>query len=271
MSVVPSQAVALYQENIIAAIHAGLSQPRKQPGLFNALLEAVGGCAQAYGSTMESATMLSLDGIFSDGLSSHLVKALRQIVDHVPGLQHAVRVRLLDLVAAIMSSQTFQEFAMPVTSSRRASLATMPEAPRTPTLHRRRSSSLLGRARGRSLSPKRIGRVSSIPEDRVELQILALDTLATFDFGVQPSLLSYYQQHILDYCTVEDPLVRKAAIQACSTYLAASGMLGTKHNLVAVQDIVQAVLHAGVADLDPSVREIAINTLGSPFDQYLVG
>ena len=268
----PRLAIAPYQETIVIALNAGLSQPRKQAGLFNALLDVIGGCAQAFGSTAEPATALALDGIYSNGLSEHLVQALKKIVTHIPGLRHSVRIKLLDLVAVVLSSKTFQEIATPVASGRRASVATMPDTPRAPNLHRRRSSSILVRARGRSLSPKRTSTVPTTQEDSSDLQILALDTLATFEFGAQPALLSYLQQNILEYLIVEDAAIRKAAIKACTSHLIVSGVLATpKHNSAAVQEIVQAILHSGVADSDPEVRLFAISGLDSNYDLYLVG
>jgi hypothetical protein len=113
--------------------------------------------------------------------------------------------------------------------------------------------------------------VPTIPEDGPDLSELALKTLATFDFADQPLLLSFFQQHVLHFCTAEQHNLRRAAIEACSGYLTKNGLLTSpEHRTFPVREIIQTIVFAGVADNNAEIRELAINCLDYRFDSYLV-
>ena len=113
--------------------------------------------------------------------------------------------------------------------------------------------------------------VPTIPEDGPDLSELALRTLATFDFSDQPLLLSFLQQHVLPFCTSEQPSLRRAAIEACHGYLTKNGLLTSlEHRTFPVRETIQTIVFAGVSDSNAEIRELAVTRLDHRFDSYLV-
>lgn len=218
--------------------------------------------------------------MFSESLSPALVKAARAVSVNIPELASNVRLRLLDLICSILSGITFQAFTIPQQSSRRASVAGLTAARPAFGHERRRSTSLLVLARARSVSPMRGFPNGSIQmqqsEDAKETetvqQVEALQYLGSFDFGSQPLLLGYFQQHIAPLLSSSNATIRAAAVRACCSFLVSNGPLkGQEHNSSAVRQIIQAILLVGVADDNPHLRSMALEALSDgSFDSYLV-
>lgn len=201
------------------------------------------------------------------------MKAAEDIVVNIPGLAHIVRARVLDLLVMMISGTNFQDFAMPAPVGRRSSTVSMREL-KPPRHDRRRSASLLVRARTRSASPMR-GPDINAEENTVFdplLQALALEYMGSFDFGQQPLLLGYFQQQISPLLWAPDVIIREAALSACCGYLRHSGVLtDVEHISFATREIVNAILMVGVADDDSRLRALALEHLGDGlFDRYLV-
>jgi hypothetical protein len=261
-------------------LHSGLTSIKRTSALLEALLELIAGCANAFGPSIETAITLCMDAMFSESLTPALVKAARAVAVNIPGLASTVRLRLLDLICSILSGTTFQDLTVPQQFNRRASIAGLTAVRPAFGHERRRSASLLVRARTRSASPMRGLANSSLQvqhteedkETEIVQQAEALRYLGSFDFGHQPLLLGYFQQHISPLLSSSDVPLRRAAVQACCSFLVKSGALkGQEHNSSAIRQIIQAVLLVGVADESPHLRSTALEALGDKsFDKYLV-
>ena len=273
--------VAKYQadawlDSIVHILHDGLTHVKRTPGQVEALLALIGGCATAFGPAIEKALTLCIDSMFAGGLTPALVDAAKSIALNIPGLAYLVRVRLLDCISMIITGTAFQDFATPANSARRASVASLRE-PR-PGHERRRSASLLVRARARSISPMRDLVSTQRPEDGDEpdtvSQIQALHYLGAVDFGQQPLLLGFIQHQVAPMMSSTDVDLRRAAMQACCDFLAKAGSVNSAANdqpSSAVREIVHAVMLVRVADDNAVLREEALTALGKPhLDKYLV-
>lgn len=264
-------------DSIVHVLHDGLRHVKRNTGQMEALLALIGGCATAFGPAIEKALTLCLDSMFSEGLSPALVTAAEAIAANVPGLAYVVRVRLLDCISMLITGTSFQDFATPANSSRRASVASPRDT--RPTHERRRSTSLLIRARARSVSPMRDLALSHKPEDADELdttsQIQALHYLGSVNFGHQPLLLGYLQQQVAPLLSSADVDLRRASMQACCGFLVKTGSCDSaepEQLPSAVRNLVHAVMLVGVADENAALRVEALHALDNAhLDRYLVG
>lgn len=260
-------------DSIVSVLHEGLTHIKRSPSQLEALLELIAGCAAAFGPAIEKAISLCLESMFAEGLSSALVKAVDAIASNIPGLAYAARLHLLDVVSMNISGTSFRDFAMPA-GSRRASVASLRE-PR-PGHERRRSTSLLLRARARSVSPMRDLVHAHKSEDTVEWdtvnQITALHHLGTVNFGTQPLLLGYFQQQVAPMLSSGDPALRQAALEACCGFFVNGyAPLNNDSLSTAVREIVHAILLVGVADENAQLRIQALRALADGhFQRYLV-
>ena len=269
-----------YLDDIVSCSHAHILQATTH----QATIELLGSCAQAFGPGIESAISPCLDSMFNAGLSKALIGAMRSITAYIPGLAHAGRDRLLDAIANALASSSYAEVVFPQarpSHGRRAStasvagfLAPASDQQRRTSVERKRASSFLDRARGRSISPHRTAQPTITPasESTVEKKLLALETLASFDFGEQPMLGSFFIQCVVPLsapaCSTE---LRKAAVSALTHQLlqcAQAESVGSGHSLG--NTLLASVLTVAVADPDPDVREHALELLSPTIDGYLV-
>lgn len=261
-------------DSIVDVLHSGLAHIKRSPAHTEALLALVGGCASAFGPAIEKAITICLDSMFSEGLSAALVKAADAIALNIPGLAFIVRMKLLDSISMIIAGTSFQDFAAPAASSRRASMVNARDS--RPGHERRRSTSLLIRTRARSVSPMRDLVTNHKPEDACDTdtaaQIQALHYLGSVFFGQQPLLLGYFQQQVTPLLSCSDINLRRAAMQACCGFLAQELSAKESEQLTsAVRDIVHAIMLVGVADDNALLRVEALQALGQKhFDKYLV-
>lgn len=260
-------------DSIMHVLQDGLSHMKRTHGQTEALLTLIGGCAAAFGPAIENTLAISLDDMFSDGLSPALVKAVEAIALNIPGLAYIVRVCLLDCISMIITGTSFQDFAMPASSARRASVASLRD-PR-PSHGRRRSTSLFDRARARSISPMRDNKSNAkgegVEQFNSATQVEALYYLGTIDFGEQPLLLGYFQEHILPILSSADLEVRRAALHACCHFLTRCSAADSLQLSSAIRNLLHAITLLGVVDENAALRAEALKALDDArFDKYLV-
>ncbi|MCD7451638.1 hypothetical protein HAX54_012900, partial [Datura stramonium] len=237
-----------YLPTIISHLRDAIAPRRGRPSLE--ALACVGNIAKAMGPTMEPHVRGLLDCMFSAGLSLTLVEALEQISESIPPLLPTIQDRLLECISVILSRS---HHAMS------------------------RQSAALSRGHLATVTPQ-------VPElSGSALVQLALQTLARFNFKGH-DLLEFARESVVVYLEDEDGTTRKDAALCCcklvaNSFLAMSSTQfspsrinrasGKRRRLV--EEIVQKLLIAAVADADVTVRHSIFSSLYADggFDEFL--
>ncbi|KAJ0981872.1 hypothetical protein J5N97_010127 [Dioscorea zingiberensis] len=214
-------------------------------------LACVGNFAKAMGPAMEPHVRGLLDSMFSSGLSSTLVEALEQITLSIPSLLPTIQERLLDSISIALSKAPYPQ-AKP------------------------------GAAVNRANVPNNAPQCSDVSGSG--LVQLALRTLAHFNFKGH-ELLEFARESVVVYLEDEDGTTRRdAAICCCrlaansiagipSTQFSSSrsSRIGGMKRRRLVEEIMEKLLIAAVADADVSVRQSVFFSLRAncSFDEYL--
>ncbi|KAL3350417.1 hypothetical protein AABB24_023072 [Solanum stoloniferum] len=202
------------------------------------------------GPTMEPHVRGLLDPMFSAGLSVTLVDSLELLTESIPPLLPTIQNRLLECISAILSRS---HHAMS------------------------RQSAALSRGHLATVTPQ-------VPElSGSALVQLALQTLARFNFKGH-DLLEFARESVVVYLEDEDGATRKDAALCCCKLIANSFLAmsstqfspsrinrasGKRRRLV--EEIVQKLLIAAVADADVTVRHSIFSSLYADggFDEFL--
>ncbi|KAL0384340.1 UNVERIFIED_CONTAM: Serine/threonine-protein kinase TOR [Sesamum radiatum] len=237
-----------YLPTITSHLRDAIAPRRGRPSME--ALACVGNIAKAMGPSMEPHVRSLLDAMFSVGLSSTLVEALENITASIPSLLPTIQVRLLECISGVLSRnqqvQSRPSAAIARTSSTAATIQV---------------SELSGSA----------------------LVQLALQTLARFNFKGH-DLLEFARESVVVYLEDEDGGTRKDAALCCCKLMAnslsgissaqfsssrASRAGGKRRRLV--EEIVEKLLIAAVADADVTVRRSIFSSLheSGGFDDYL--
>ncbi|KAK2968912.1 hypothetical protein RJ640_018604 [Escallonia rubra] len=223
--------------------------PRRGRPLLEALA-CVGNIAKSMGPAMEPHVCGLLDAMFSAGLSFTLGEALEQITISIPSLLPTIQDRLLECISMVLSRSHHAQA--------RPSVAT---------------------SRGNSTSSTQ--QVSELSGSG--LVQLALQTLTRFNFKGH-DLLEFARESVVVYLEDEDGATRKDAALCCCKLVANSfsGMMcsqfsasrssragGKRRRLV--EEIVEKLLIAAVADADVNVRRSIFSSLhgNGGFDDFL--
>ncbi|KAK4378516.1 hypothetical protein RND71_000378 [Anisodus tanguticus] len=237
-----------YLPTITSHLRDAIAPRRGRPSLE--ALACVGNIAKAMGPTMEPHVRGLLDSMFSAGLSLTLVESLEQITESIQPLLPTIQDRLLECISAILS-RSHHALARQSAALNRGHLATV--TPQVPEL----SGSVLVQ--------------------------LALQTLARFNFKGH-DLLEFARESVVVYLEDEDGATRKDAALCCcklvaNSFLAMSSTQfsssrisrasGKRRRLV--EEIVQKLLIAAVADADVTVRHSIFSSLYADggFDEFL--
>lgn len=212
-------------------------------------LACVGNLAKAMGPKMETHVRSLLDAMFSAGLSVTLIEALDQISVSIPSLLPTIQGRLLDCISVVLTRSHHTQARASVAMNRGNITTTTQQV-----------SELSGCA----------------------LVQLALQTLARFNFKGH-DLLEFVRESVVVYLEDEDGGTRKDAALCCCR-LVANSFTGTPMQFSSsrtsraggrrrrlVEEIVQRLLIAAVADADVSVRNsIFVSLHGNRgFDEFL--
>ncbi|CAO2815870.1 unnamed protein product [Amaranthus hypochondriacus] len=218
-----------YLPTIIPHLRDAIAPRRGRPSLE--ALVCVGCIAKAIGLELEPDIRGLLDAMFSAGLSSQLVEALEQIGLSIPSLLPTIQGRLLECISVALSR----------------------------THHSQARPAATGRANVVNMPPK----VSDVSSPAIVQ--LALQTLAHFNFKGH-DLLELARELVISYLEDEDAVTRKAAALCCCRLVAnsipgtSSQFSSTRTNRTVgrrrrlIEEIVEKLLMAAVADADVSVR-----------------
>ncbi|KAJ7093820.1 phosphatidylinositol 3-kinase [Mycena belliarum] len=234
------------KEAAAAATASGRGRPPPPP---DPLLAALGLLAAAVGPMLTMLLHDHLHLLFAAGLSESLRVCLGQVARAIPPLLGVVQDRLLDLLSHILSGTPYTRLGAPPSASAAA-----------PSVSQGQPSK--------------------------ELLTLALTTLGTFDFSGHV-LTEFAQTNALPYVEDDAPEVRRAAALACCRLfggaareaeeyvpvgMSGAGAVGYQksgHAVDVVSDVLGKLLTVGIADPDPTIRNIVLGSLNEQFDRHL--
>ncbi|CAA2983774.1 serine threonine- kinase TOR isoform X1 [Olea europaea subsp. europaea] len=237
-----------YLPTITSHLRDAIAPRRGRPSLE--ALACVGNIAKAMGPTMEPYVRSLLDVMFSVGLSFTLVGALEQISVSIPSLLPTIQERLLECISIVLSRH-----------------------------HHVQSRSSVGITRANSITASlQVLELGGSPPVQ-----LALQTLARFNFKGH-DLLEFARESVVVYLEDEDRATRKDAALCCCKLVAnslsgasfapfsssrTSRAGGRRRRLV--EEIVEKLLIAAVADADVTVRKSIFSSLheNGGFDDFL--
>lgn len=238
-----------YLPTITSHIRDAITPRRGKPSME--ALACLGSFAKAMGPAMEPYIRNNLlDAMFSAGLSDTLVKALDQIASSLPSLLPTIQERLLDYISVVLSKTPYR-----ITRSGGS-------VPRANT----------------SIYPHQVLDVCG-----PALVQLALKTLANFNFKGH-ELLEFARDAVVPYLEDEDSATRRdAAICCCklvensffsgsiSAHTSRTGRPGGGRRRLLVEEIIEKLLIAAVADADVGVRKSVFLSLhaNGGFDEFL--
>ncbi|KAI3733193.1 hypothetical protein L1987_64413 [Smallanthus sonchifolius] len=234
-----------YLPTITSHLREAIAPRRGRPSLE--ALACVGNIAKAMGPAMETHVRTLLDAMFSAGLSSVLVESLEQITISIPSLLPTIQDRLIESISIVLSK------------SQNAPTRTSGTPSRVNTVNNTQQvSELSGSA----------------------LEQLALQTLARFNFKGH-DLLEFARESVVVYLEDDDGATRKDAALCCCKLvvnsfsitqfsLSRSSRAGGKRRRL-IEEIVEKLLIAAVADADVSVRNSIFSSLhgNEGFDDFL--
>ncbi|XP_042010237.1 serine/threonine-protein kinase TOR-like isoform X1 [Salvia splendens] len=237
-----------YLPTITSHLRDAIAPRRGRPSME--ALACVGNIAKSMGPSMEPHVRSLLDAMFSVGLSSTLVEALENITGSIPSLLPTLQVRLLECISGVLSRHQQVQPRPSVALSRTSSSAATLQV--------------------------------SEPNGSALVQ-LALQTLARFNFKGH-DLLEFARESVVVYLEDEDGGTRKDAALCCCKLMAnslsgisaaqfsssrTSRASGKRRRLV--EEIVEKLLIAAVADADVAVRRSIFSSLheGGEFDDFL--
>ncbi|KAL1534483.1 non-specific serine/threonine protein kinase [Salvia divinorum] len=237
-----------YLPTITSHLRDAIAPRRGRPSME--ALACVGNIAKSMGPSMEPHVRSLLDAMFSAGLSSTLVEALENITGSIPSLLPTLQVRLLECISGVLSRHQQVQPRPSVALSRTSSSAATLQV--------------------------------SEPNGSALVQ-LALQTLARFNFKGH-DLLEFARESVVVYLEDEDGGTRKDAALCCCKLMAnslsgisaaqfsssrTSRASGKRRRLV--EEIVEKLLIAAVADADVTVRRSIFSSLheSGEFDDFL--
>ncbi|KAJ7718399.1 phosphatidylinositol 3-kinase [Mycena maculata] len=226
-----------------AAAGGGKGQRGTPAAGSDPLLAALGLLAMAVGPTLTMLLHDHLHLLFAAGLSEGLRVCLTQVARAIPPLLGVVQDRLLDLLSHILSGTPYTRLGAP------------PPA----------ASAEQGAAQGGAQGTGGANAPSK------ELLTLALTTLGTFDFSGH-TLTEFVQTNALPYIEDDAPEVRRAAALACCRLFGgppAPAAYPPVHAVDVVSDVLGKLLTVGIADPDPTIRNIVLGSLNEQFDRHL--
>ncbi|XXG56788.1 hypothetical protein AAC387_Pa03g4113 [Persea americana] len=237
-----------YLPTITSHLRDAIAPRRGRPSLE--AMACVGNFAKAMGSAMEPHVRGLLDAMFAAGLSPTLVEALEQISISIPSLLPTIQERLLDCISMALSKSSYPS-----------------------------KLGAIGSRGNMIIAPQQISDISGSA-----LVQLALRTLARFNFKGH-ELLEFARESVVVYLEDEDGATRRDAALCCCRLVAnsfsevgntqfgssRSNKTGGWKRRRLVEEIVEKLLIAAVADADVSVRHSVFQSLhgNKGFDDFL--
>ncbi|KAJ6555230.1 phosphatidylinositol 3-kinase [Mycena sp. CBHHK59/15] len=230
-----------FLETVMQHIKARLKEQAQARGRTRTpdepIFQCIGMLAAAVGPNLTMLLHDHLEPMFACGLSEALRQALMSVARCIPPLLGVIQDRLLDLLSGILSGQPYRSLGAPPD---RNGVSGMP----IPS--------------------------SNQPTASKELITLALTTLGSFDFTGHV-LTEFVQTNALPYIEDDAPEVRRAAALTCCRLFGKDpmGYQSSVHAIDVVSDVLGKLLTVGIADPDPTIRNIVLGSLNEQFDKHL--
>lgn len=248
-----------YVPDMIPLLRDAIGPRRGRPSME--ALACVGSLAQWVGPEMAEPVRSLLNVCFAAGLSPTLVDALSKIATHLPTLLPLVQQRLLDMITATLAAKPQR-----ATSSLGLPGVGIPVV-RSPSSH----SSLGSPPAAHDLS-------------RAALVQIALHTLTIFNFQGH-KLLHFASEYVVNFLDNNDVAIRREAATCCchllelscaaaaasSRQVHSAGAGSVRRRRALVEEVLERLLVACVADTDASVRRAVLANLrpDTELDAYM--
>ncbi|GAM22047.1 hypothetical protein SAMD00019534_052220 [Acytostelium subglobosum LB1] len=229
-----------YLEKIVVTIKAALTMKGKQ---FNPeVLTCISMLSTAVGPVMIQHVNAILTQMFTPGLTSVLIDALRDLTVSLPSLIPQIQKMLLSLVSQVLANKPFQE-------------------PGTPSQYRKSSGTFQGVLVTYTLPN---------PDSDPSVTALALKTLGSFDFS-NHNLLEFVRDTVSTFLDDDNPEIRREAAITCAKLMVKPGEPAPTrgHTSVIVGEVLEKLLVVGIADPNPSIRRTVLSSLDTRFDHHL--
>lgn len=233
--------IAPYLEGILNYIKEGLSLKARNKIINEApIFKCLSMISIAVGQALSKHMMSLLDPVFQCGLSDSLTQALVDMAHYIPPAKPHIQEKLLDLLSQVLSGRPFQALGSPFHNNSLPHIWT------------------------------RDHKDPQIIEHKEAEIALALHTLGSFDFtGVV--LNEFVRDVAMRYCDADNPEIRKAAaLTCCQLFVKDPIVHQTSHHAIqVVGDVIEKLLTVGVADTEPDIRQIVLESLDARFDKHL--
>ncbi|MCO5588585.1 hypothetical protein L7F22_042542 [Adiantum nelumboides] len=243
-----------YLPLVTSFLREAITPKRARPSME--ALVCIGSLSKAMGPAMEKHVRGLLDAMFASGLTPTLVEALESIVSSLPALLPTVQERLLDSISFVLAKSTYRS-AKAVSAVPTRPLG-VPSSPQSPEVT------------GASLVQ------------------LALRTLTTFNLKGH-ELLEFTRAAVVPYLEDDDPITRRDAGICCcrlmehslSMFSTSNARLGSSRTTLPrggswrrrhlIEEILEKLLVAAVADADAGVRKAVLSSLhgNTSLDSFL--
>eukprot|EP00742_Colponemidia_sp_Colp-10_P007030 GILJ01007544.1.p1 GENE.GILJ01007544.1~~GILJ01007544.1.p1 ORF type:complete len:2402 (-),score=355.14 GILJ01007544.1:281-6541(-) len=239
-----------YIDSIIALIKDGLT-PRSRRPFCHEALTCVSMLPRAVGPALVPHMQDLVDQMFSAGLSSTLINALRELSQHIPSLLPAIQEKLLSAISVILTQKPY------------AGSAAMMD-------NRRSSSNLTASFMAQKFDLVSSAQASATDVTDASLIVLALNTLGSFEFR-NHQLIQFVKDIVITFLDDENASIRKEAAITCSSLLMRPGEVVPKRGYTAnvIGEILERLLTVAIADPDPAIRRTVLASLDDRFDHYL--
>ncbi|KAJ9051250.1 phosphatidylinositol kinase- protein kinase tor1 [Entomophthora muscae] len=239
ISVAAGTKVTPFVDAIIQCIKDTLSpkgaklKTNPDPSIF----ECISSLSQASGPSLTKHANELLDLIFSSEIHEPLHRTLVNLGKNIPSLLIPIQGRLLNMISIILSGQPY----------------TPPGAP-----YQRVSSA------------QTFKELTSSDPHEIEQITLALTSLGTFNFSGH-HLSEFVRDRLLHYLDCDSLRVRKLAALTCCRMLANDPICHqtSAHAVEVMNEILNKLLSAGIADPDPDIRLTVLTNLDDNFNRHL--
>ena len=238
-SAVGSQ-VEPYLDGILVYVREGLGNKARNKNANEApIFECISMIAIAVGQTLTKYMDALLDPIFACGLSEALTQAMVDMAHYIPPARQTIQEKLLDLLSKVLSGKPFSPLGSPNNS---AIFSNLHRDAKDPAVNEQKEAEIA----------------------------LALQTLGNFDFS--GFILNEFVRDVaIRYVEDENAGIRKAAALTCCQLFIKDPSVRqvSRHAVQVVSSVIERLLAVAVADPDPDIRHVILESLRPRFDRHL--
>ena len=195
--------------------------------------------AIAVGQTLTKYMDALLDPIFACGLSEALTQALVDMAHYIPPAKQTIQEKLLDLLSHVLSGRPFSPLGSPS--------------------HNTITTSFVRDLKNPQYNEQKEAEI-----------VLALQTLGSFDFSGY-HLNEFVRDVVIRYVEDENPNIRKASALTCCQLFIKDPCVKqvSRHAIQVVSTVIERLLAVAVADQNPEIRRVVLESLHPRFDKHL--